>query len=267
MAGLSAADGKLLMTTAFEEARSELLSEREDLFRGPHTPNCPPSKYSKVIWGHGAMDASIMLVGSHPNFNDDATGFAFSGDVGEKIRVLCETAGVSASRVYKTYIVKLSIPPRESMFPTAKEYIRHGRLGLERELAIIKPRVVVAFGTAVLHYLAYYLQYRVLPVPVAKTEPFRSNKCNGKCFQVRNGKFNFTVVATDLPYRYNVKLKGKRSLILERGFAIIPEALRRAPVTMDSFLTMPNKKRKRRAVADDDAEDAQVSKQQKRSLQ
>ena len=93
--------------------------------------------------GEGPFDASIMLVGEGPGFNEDKQGRPFVGAAGRFLEELLAVAGLTRRKVYITNVVKHRPPnnrdPQPHEFAACRPY-------LERQIALIRPRVVVTLG-------------------------------------------------------------------------------------------------------------------------
>ncbi len=112
---------------------------------------CPLWKdATQTVFGEGPPHAPIMLVGEQPGDKEDLAGKPFVGPAGQMLdRALLE-AGVDRSKVYVTNAVKhFKFVPRGKIRlhqkPATPE-IRACRPWYERELAAIKPSLVVAMG-------------------------------------------------------------------------------------------------------------------------
>jgi DNA polymerase len=91
-----------------------------------------------------------MLVGEQPGDKEDLAGKPFVGPAGQMLDRALEEAGIDRSKVYVTNAVKhFKFVPRGKIRlhqkPNTAE-IKACRPWYERELAVIKPRLVVAMG-------------------------------------------------------------------------------------------------------------------------
>lgn len=96
-----------------------------------------------VVLGEGNPNAAIVFVGEAPGEQEDLQGRPFIGRAGQLLEKMIEAMGLSREQVYITNVVK-SRPP-ENRTPAPDE-IEAWRPYLNRELAIIKPKVIVALG-------------------------------------------------------------------------------------------------------------------------
>jgi DNA polymerase len=100
--------------------------------------------------GEGDPHAEVMLVGEAPGATEDALGRPFVGRAGKLLDEALAQAGLARSEVWITNVVKARPPGNRD--PRASE-VAHWLPVLERELALIDPRVVVPLGR---HALAHF---------------------------------------------------------------------------------------------------------------
>lgn len=112
---------------------------------------CPLWKdATQTVFGEGPQTAQVMLVGEQPGDKEDLAGQPFVGPAGQMLDRALEEAGIDRSKVYVTNAVKhFKFVPRGKIRlhqkPNTAE-IRACRPWYERELAAIKPSLVVAMG-------------------------------------------------------------------------------------------------------------------------
>jgi len=112
---------------------------------------CPLWKdATQTVFGEGPPTARIMLVGEQPGDKEDLAGKPFVGPAGQMLDRALEEAGIDRSKVYVTNAVKhFKFVPRGKIRlhqkPNTPE-IKACRQWYERELAAIKPDLVVAMG-------------------------------------------------------------------------------------------------------------------------
>ena len=105
---------------------------------------------TQTVFGEGRQTARIMLVGEQPGDKEDLAGKPFVGPAGQMLDRALEEAGIDRRTVYVTNAVKhFKFVPRGKIRlhqkPNTPE-IRACRQWYERELAAIKPDLVVAMG-------------------------------------------------------------------------------------------------------------------------
>jgi probable DNA metabolism protein len=112
---------------------------------------CPLWKgATQTVFGEGQQTARIMLVGEQPGDKEDLAGKPFVGPAGQMLDRALEEAGIDRRKVYVTNAVKhFKFVPRGKIRlhqkPNTPE-IKACRQWYERELATIKPDLVVAMG-------------------------------------------------------------------------------------------------------------------------
>ncbi len=110
---------------------------------------------TQAVLGEGPADAAIVFVGEQPGDQEDLQGRPFVGPAGQLFDRAIGDAGLDRDRVYVTNAVKhfkfeQRGKRRIHSKPTAGE-VKHYRWWLEKELELVRPKLVVALGgTAVL---------------------------------------------------------------------------------------------------------------------
>ncbi len=105
---------------------------------------------TQTVFGEGPQRAQIILVGEQPGDKEDVAGKPFVGPAGMMLDRALDEAGVDRTKVYVTNAVKhFKFVPRGKIRlhqkPNTPE-IKACRQWYERELASIKPDLVVAMG-------------------------------------------------------------------------------------------------------------------------
>ena len=107
---------------------------------------------TQTVFGQGARSATIMFVGEQPGDQEDLAGLPFVGPSGRLLDSAMERAGLDRGEAYVTNAVKHFkwVPDprgkrRIHKTPNAGE-IRACNPWLVAELAVVKPRVIVALG-------------------------------------------------------------------------------------------------------------------------
>ncbi|MEH6664707.1 MAG: UdgX family uracil-DNA binding protein [Brevundimonas sp.] len=110
---------------------------------------------TRAVLGEGPLNPPIALVGEQPGDQEDAQGRPFVGPAGQLLDRALGEAGLARADLYVTNAVKhfkfvQQGRRRLHKSPTAGE-VKHYRWWLDRELELVRPRVIVALGaTAVL---------------------------------------------------------------------------------------------------------------------
>src|SRR6202162_1408383 len=136
------------MTTGSPSSGSSLKTLREEASR---CRACHLWKdATQTVFGEGPQHAQVMLVGEQPGDKEDIAGKPFVGPAGQILDRALEEAGIDRKKVYVTNAVKhFKFVPRGKIRlhqkPMTPE-IKACRPWYERELASIKPALVVAMG-------------------------------------------------------------------------------------------------------------------------
>ena len=105
---------------------------------------------TQTVFGEGPDHAPLMLVGEQPGDKEDLAGHPFVGPAGQMLDRALQEAGIDRSKVYVTNAVKhFKFVPRGKIRlhqkPATPE-IKACRQWYERELATVRPALVVALG-------------------------------------------------------------------------------------------------------------------------
>lgn len=105
---------------------------------------------TQTVFGEGAADASLVLVGEQPGDKEDREGRPFVGPAGRILDDALVAAGIDRTAVYTTNAVKhFKYKPagkrRLHQNPAARE-VAACRPWLDAELALLRPEVVVLLG-------------------------------------------------------------------------------------------------------------------------
>src|SRR3989344_9584695 len=104
-------------------------------------------KDKKLIFGQGALDAKIAIVGEFLGSQEEKDGKPISGPAEKLINQLLRTAGINKKKVYITTVVKYN---PGNKIPTPKEIKSHATF-LKEELRNVNPQVVFTLGNLALN--------------------------------------------------------------------------------------------------------------------
>jgi uracil-DNA glycosylase family 4 len=97
-----------------------------------------------IVFGEGDPDAKLVFIGEGPGADEDATGRPFVGRAGQLLDKIIAAIGLKREEVYISNIVKCRPPgnrtPERDEVATCEQF-------LFRQLALIRPRVIVALGS------------------------------------------------------------------------------------------------------------------------
>jgi DNA polymerase len=122
---------------------------------------------TQTVFGRGPKTVSMMLVGEQPGDREDLEGEPFVGPAGKVLWQCLDAAGIGRDEVYVTNAVKhfkheLRGKRRLHKRPNVHE-IERCKWWLDLELAIVRPKVVVALGATAARSLFGR------PVPIEKS--------------------------------------------------------------------------------------------------
>lgn len=105
---------------------------------------------TRAVLGEGPLHPSIAFVGEQPGDQEDLAGKPFVGPAGQLLDKALAEAGIDRSAAYVTNAVKhFKFEPRGKRRlhakPNAGE-VKHYRWWLQKELDLVKPKLVVALG-------------------------------------------------------------------------------------------------------------------------
>lgn len=112
---------------------------------------CPLCKTrTNTVPGQGNPNASVMLIGEAPGYNEDKQGLPFVGVAGGELTHLLEIAGLKREEVFITNTVKCrAVEANRNRAPTREERLAC-RDYLERQIEIVRPRIIVLMGNSAL---------------------------------------------------------------------------------------------------------------------
>jgi uracil-DNA glycosylase family 4 len=111
---------------------------------------------SHTVFGEGDAEARLMFVGEGPGFKEDQTGRPFVGPAGELLNRMIGAMGLAREQVFIANILKCRAfvpgPPAKDRAPTPEEVAACSPY-LERQVEIIRPRVIVTLGLPASQYV------------------------------------------------------------------------------------------------------------------
>ncbi|HEY6320266.1 MAG TPA: uracil-DNA glycosylase [Thermoanaerobaculia bacterium] len=97
----------------------------------------------KTVFGSGDPNADLMFIGEGPGAEEDRQGLPFVGRAGELLTRIIEAIGMTRDQVYIANIVKCRPPGNRDPQP---DEVAACRSYLERQVALVRPRLLVALG-------------------------------------------------------------------------------------------------------------------------
>jgi len=189
-----------------EKIEKELKEIKEEAINCRKCPLYKTRNYPVI--GEGNHQAKIMFIGEAPGVQEDRTGRPFCGAAGKILDELLESVGIKRKEVYITNILK-DRPP-ENRDPQ-KEEIEACVPYLERQIEIIKPKVICPLGRYSMKFLMekFGLKDEIQPI----------SKIHGKVFEAKTLFQKVRIISLYHPAvaTYNPNMKE----ILKQDFKIL----------------------------------------------
>lgn len=112
---------------------------------------CELSRHrSRVVPGEGPEEADILFIGEAPGWHEDQQGRPFVGPAGHFLEELLRSIGLGREDVYIANVIKCRPPSNRDPLPSE---VRACRRWLDRQIALIQPKLIVTLGR---HSLAQF---------------------------------------------------------------------------------------------------------------
>lgn len=109
-----------------------------------HTHTCGVCKQGMpIVFGVGPAPAELMLVGEGPGIDDVPSEIPFQGQAGVLLTRMMAAIGRARAECYICNVIKC-VPPAERNF--SPEEVEDCRPILLRQILVVQPRVIIAFG-------------------------------------------------------------------------------------------------------------------------
>jgi len=105
---------------------------------------------TQTVFGVGNAQAQLMVIGEAPGFNEDQQGEPFVGRGGQLLTAMLKSVGFAREEVYIANILKCRPPNNRDPQP---DEVQTCTPFLDKQIALIKPRVLLAVGRIAAHYL------------------------------------------------------------------------------------------------------------------
>ena len=161
-----------------EEEMKKIRDELFDLKKSPLYKYRVENNFFPVI-GEGSHSAKIMFVGEAPGRNEAKTGRPFCGAAGKVLDELLLSVKITREDVYITNIVKDR--PQNNRDPLPEEIKIYGPF-LDRQIEIIKPKIIVALGRYAMGYIMekFGLNSQIVPIGKAHGKSFDTKASYGE---------------------------------------------------------------------------------------
>lgn len=112
---------------------------------------CQLSKFREnVLFGQGDINSKVIILKESPSVSEDELGEFYVGKSGELLsKMIQNVLKINLNEVYITNIVKCV----STNGTISKEHVNYCKSYLFKQIEIIKPRLIVALGEGVYHYL------------------------------------------------------------------------------------------------------------------
>jgi len=191
-----------------------MLSQLEEAVRGcRRCPLCLTRR--RAVPGEGNQNARLTFVGEAPGYYEDLEGRPFVGAAGKLLtEMIEERLEIKRQDVYITNIVKCRPPSNRDPSPKEVEICSPY---LERQLEIVKPKIVVSLGR---HSTIYLLSKAGISARGILS-------VRGRTYQIRNDPISFLLMPTIHPAAALYDPKNLK--ILEYDFEKLKHILKEAP--------------------------------------
>lgn len=105
---------------------------------------------TQTVFGVGNPAAKLMVIGEAPGFHEDQQGEPFVGRAGQLLTAMLKSIGFHREDVYIANILKCRPPNNRDPEPNEVETCTPF---LDKQIALIKPEVLLAVGRIAAHYL------------------------------------------------------------------------------------------------------------------
>jgi len=98
---------------------------------------------TQTVFGEGNLNADWLFIGEAPGQNEDEQGKPFVGEAGQLLTEMLFAMEMTRDEVFIANILKCR--PPQNRDPHVDE-IRHCRHYLQRQITLIKPKIIIAVG-------------------------------------------------------------------------------------------------------------------------
>lgn len=135
------------------------------------------------VTGEGSCDSQIMFIEEAPGRNEAKSGKPFCGAAGKIFDKILEQIQINRDSVYVTNIIKDRPPKNRDPLPI--EIKIYGPF-LDRQIDIIKPKVIVTLGRYAMKYIMekFNLKDQIEPIGKAHGKSYRASATYGEIYIV-----------------------------------------------------------------------------------
>ena len=124
--------------------KTELLLELKKQINSIENCNLKDNSQNLVL-GDGNINSPIMIIGEAPGIEEEKSGTAFKGEVGELLNKMLLAIEIKRKNIYCSYAINFR--PPEDRKPTSQEIKRYS-VFLKEHIAIINPEIVILMGSS-----------------------------------------------------------------------------------------------------------------------
>jgi uracil-DNA glycosylase family 4 len=97
-----------------------------------------------IVFGEGNEEASLMLIGEAPGYDEDVQGRPFVGKAGQLLTKILQSINLPREKVYITNIVKCRPPQNRNPQP---DEIQSCNPFLVKQITVVQPKIICALGS------------------------------------------------------------------------------------------------------------------------
>jgi uracil-DNA glycosylase len=105
---------------------------------------------TQTVFGAGNQNADLLIIGEAPGADEDSLGEPFMGQAGKLLHAMLHAIQLDRQQVYITNVLKCR--PPQNRDPHTSEIICCDSY-LQRQIALIQPKVILALGRVAAHHL------------------------------------------------------------------------------------------------------------------
>ena len=105
---------------------------------------------TQTVFGRGSQQARLMVIGEAPGFHEDQQGQPFVGRAGKLLDAMLAAIGLDPQSIYIANILKCRPPSNRDPL---KEEVQQCTPFLIRQIALLKPTLLLAVGRIAAHFL------------------------------------------------------------------------------------------------------------------
>ena len=105
---------------------------------------------SKIVFGDGNIQSSIMIIGEGPGKKEDELGKPFVGDAGNLLNKMLDAINIQREKIYITNVVNYRPPNDRKLEPA--EINKYSEF-LKEHISIINPKILILMGNTAMESL------------------------------------------------------------------------------------------------------------------